>query len=156
MNREVCRLRHLIIVVVISLSLIVACRKTEEPTPNSIPSTAEPTRTATPLNEDVVAEPTEAAMSPGEEVTETMATCQANQKSLGGTNPVCITLSCDELKDSNFISFRDKVNAQSCSEVSLVGTCSHDAYATYYYEGDATSIKTGCGFAGGTWSVPSE
>ncbi len=57
MIRAVYRLRHLIIVVVVSLSLIVACRQTEEPTPNSIPSTAEPTRMATPLNEDIVAEP---------------------------------------------------------------------------------------------------
>ena len=156
MNRAVYHLRHLIIVVVISPSLIVACRQTEERTPNSTPATAEPTRMATPLNEDIVAEPTEAAMSTGEEMTEIMSTCQANQKSLGGANSVCITLSCDELKDSNFISFSDKVSAQSCSEESLVGTCSHEAYATYYYEGNATSIETGCGFAGGTWSVPSE
>ena len=156
MNRAAYRLRHLVIVLVISLSLIVACRQTEGPTPNSTPSTAESTRTATPLNEDVVVEPTEPAMSAGEEATETTATCQANQKSLGGVNPVCITLSCDELKDSNFISFSDKVSVQSCSEESLVGACSHAAYVTYYYEGDATVVEIGCGFAGSAWSVPSE
>ena len=156
MNRAVYHLRHLIIAVVISLSLIVACRPTEEPTPNSTPSMTEPTRTAAPRNEDVVAEPTEPAMSSGEESTKTMAACQANQKSLGGANPVCITLSCDELKDSGFISFSDKVSVESCSEESLVGACSREASVTYYYEGEAASIKIGCGFAGGDWSVPSE
>ncbi len=156
MNRAVYHLRHLITVVVISLSLIVACRQSAEPAPNSIPSTAVPTRTAAPLNEDVVVEPTEPGMSPGDEANETMAACQANQKSLGGSNAVCITLSCDELKDSGFISFSDKVSAESCSEESLVGACSRETSVTYYYEGEAASIKIGCGFAGGDWSVPSE
>ena len=156
MNRAIYHLRHLIIVVVISLSLIVACRQTEEPTPNRIPSTAEPTQSAAPINEDVVTEPTEPATSSGEESTKTMAACQANQKSLGGANAVCITLSCGELKDSGFISFSDKVSVQSCSEESLVGACSREASVTYYYEGDAATIKIGCGFAGGDWSVPSE
>jgi putative ABC transport system substrate-binding protein len=77
--------------------------------------------------------------------------CAASQASPGGTNTVCVTKPCDELVDNAFIKFSDKTDVAGCSTESLVGICSTATEDTYYYDGAASLLKTGCGFTAGKW-----
>lgn len=77
--------------------------------------------------------------------------CQAVQSSPGGSNIVCLTISCDAIPSEGFISYSETVPVESCIPEGLVGICSTDNFDTYYYDGIASSLQTGCGFASGRW-----
>lgn len=98
------------------------------------------------VNYDTVALPTAAA---------SMA-CTASQTSPGGTNQVCLTTACDALTDSGFVSYADRADVASCSTDNLVGICDAAQFDTYYYDGDPSLLRTGCGFSSGTWTNAGE
>lgn len=41
----------------------------------------------------------------------------------------------------------------ACPTAGLVGSCKREKDTVHYYEGDAGSLETGCGFQGGTWTT---
>jgi hypothetical protein len=44
--------------------------------------------------------------------------------------------------------------AGACTTAGLVGSCKREKDTVAYYEGDASSLETGCGFQGGEWKAP--
>ncbi|MCB9436219.1 MAG: ABC transporter substrate-binding protein [Anaerolineales bacterium] len=77
--------------------------------------------------------------------------CNAQVTSPGGTNTICVTTACSGLTSSAFLSYSDQTDVEACSTEAVVGICSTSAYDIYYYDGQASSLATGCGFLSGTW-----
>lgn len=78
--------------------------------------------------------------------------CQTDISSPGGTNAACVTSTCGSVADGTMIKYDNRVDVEACTTENLVGICSTDDFDTYYYDGAAAGLQTGCGFSSGTWS----
>jgi len=89
----------------------------------------------------------------GGDTSEPSGACTYLQSSPGGSFNVCQEPTLASTCAANNGSL-DLANA--CDTSVIVGTCTlADGAAIHYYDGDAASLATGCGFQNGTWSAPS-
>lgn len=86
-----------------------------------------------------------------EPVEQTVGACNAQVTSPGGTNTICVSTACSALTSSAFLSYSEQVDVEACSTEAVVGICATSAFDTYYYDGEASMLATGCGFLSGTW-----
>lgn len=96
----------------------------------------------------VVPEPTEEVSSPA------LAACNATEKTPGGGFAMCAPVNCDDLSGSFPVTYNSKEPVASCSMEAVVGICTVDGVDKTYYAGEPDSLKSGCGFSNGDWSVP--
>ena len=138
----------LLFLILLSLSILIisGCKSVKEE-PVTAPETAE----SSPVEESApepTPEPTEEVSIPA------LTACNATEKTPGGNFAMCSPVNCDDLNASFPISYNPKEPVESCSMDSVVGICTVDGVDKIYYDGEADSLKSGCGFSSGEWSMP--
>lgn len=81
-----------------------------------------------------------------------LGACQATLTHPGGTNAICMNVSCDVPLDSAFIQYVDRVPVESCTDEGLIGTCEMEAFTMFHYDGAVDAVARGCVMLMGTWA----
>lgn len=79
--------------------------------------------------------------------------CDASVTVFGETNTICVTVACADLANTQFLTYTNQTDTVACTETGLIGICETTSFATYYYDGDAATLATGCGFQSGIWQA---
>jgi putative ABC transport system substrate-binding protein len=109
-------------------------------------------RQANEILRDAVAVP---AVAPETEpATDASPACNATLQTAVGDYSICILQSCEELRDTSFTEFVDRVPAESCPTEDALGICVMETGNSYFYSGNLMPIEINCATYGGEWVTP--
>jgi hypothetical protein len=79
------------------------------------------------------------------------AACKATLTTAIGEYSICVTQSCDQIRDTTFARYVDKVTAEGCATENVLGICASPSGDTYFYTGNMMPIESSCASYGGEW-----